>query len=237
MAITRLNRRGCVAGLLVASALGATIAVGAARWPDMQFELGYAYENGHFHGWTPGFSQDHRQAANWLSRAAEADHPRAQYMLGILHAHGWGVPRDSIRALEWFTRSASNGYAPACYHLGWMYHQGEGAPRNNDLAINLLEQAAGQGMAAAQLALGRFYARGEGVPQNGERATKWHALALHSTRFQPELFDNAAFAERSRSAYAALSASLAPSSAERDRQLARRRLPPSSKSDESAHRN
>ena len=89
--------------LIAASALGGAALLGLARWPDIEFELGYAYEAGNFHGWTPGFTQDYRSAARWLNRAAAANHPRAQYRLGILHTHGWGVPKDDNRAGEWLT--------------------------------------------------------------------------------------------------------------------------------------
>jgi TPR repeat protein len=88
MAVTWTNRAWRVGGFVAASILCWVVAVGVARWPDIQFELGYAYENGNFHGWTPGFAQDYGQAARWLSRASQANHPRAQYRLGILHAHG-----------------------------------------------------------------------------------------------------------------------------------------------------
>lgn len=210
MAIFGKNRAWRLGWLAVATALCGGVAIGMARSPDLQFELGYAYENGNFHGWLPGFAQDHRKAAHWLSRAARAGHPRAQFMLGILHAHGWGVPNDRVLAVDWFTRSARNGYGPACYHLGWMYHKGDGVPRDDEEARRLLEQAAAQGMAAAHLALGRFYARGEGVPADAVQALKQYALAMHFARSEPGLFDNAAFAGRAQTAYDALASRINP---------------------------
>ena len=206
MTVNAPRRAWRLAGGVGVLVLCGAVAAGAARWPDIEFELGYAYENGNFHGWTPGFSRDDRKAFHWLRRAAQANHPRAQYMLGILISHGWGAPRDSAQAVEWFTRSARNGYAPACYHLGWMRHKGDGVPRDDGLAVRLLELAAGQGMAAAQLALGRFYERGEGVSADAVQALKWYALAVHFARSRPELFDNAAFSERAQAAHDALAA-------------------------------
>lgn len=224
MTVAGTSRAWHVAGLVVVSALCGVVAVGVARWPDIQFEFGYAYENGNFHGWPSGFAQDYRKAAHWLGRAAQANHPRAQYMLGILYAHGWGVPRDGALAVEWFTRSARNSYAPACYHLGWMYSKGDGAPRNDDRAIRLLEQAAGQGMAAAHLALGGFHEHGKDVPADAVLALKWYALAVHFARSRPGLFDNAAFAERAQAARDALASRVARSSDEQGRTLARQWL-------------
>lgn len=224
MAVAGTNRAWRVAWLVVALALFGVAAMGMARWPDIQFELGYAYENGNFHGWPPGFAPDYRKAVHWLGRAAQANHPRAQYTLGILHAHGWGVPRDDARAVEWFTRSARNGYGPACYHLGWMYHKGDDVPQDDDRAIRLMEQAASQGMAAAHLALGRFHERGEGVSADAVQALKWYVLAVHFARSRPGLFDNAAFAKRAQAAHDALAARMNPSSNEQGRTLARQWL-------------
>lgn len=224
MAVVGTNRARHLAWLLTAAALCGGVAVGVARSPDVQFELGYAYENGNLHGWHPGFAQNHRKAAHWLGRAAQANHPRAQYMLGILHAHGWGVPRDRVRAVGWFTRSARTGYGPACYHLGWMYLKGDAVPRDDDGAQRLLEQAAGQGMAAAHLALGGFHERGEGVPTDTVQALKWYALAMHFAHSRPGLFDNAAFAGRAQAAYEALALRMDPSREKQGRTLARQWL-------------
>ena len=219
-----MSRAGRAAGWVVALALCGVAALGVTRWTDIQFELGYAYENGDFHGWTPGFSRDYREASRWLSRAASANHPRAQYRLGILHAHGWGVPEDKVQAVAWFTRSAQNGYGPACYHLGWIRHNGDGVPRDEVLAVQLLEQAAEQGMVAAHLALGRFYERGEGVPADVAQAYKWTTLAVHFARTRPEWLDNADFAQQAQAAHNALALQLTTSSEAQGRTFARQWL-------------
>jgi uncharacterized protein len=185
MTAARTNSAWRMVRLLGIVAMCGTIALCLARWPDIQFESGYAYENGDFHGWVPGFGQDRRKAIEWLGKAARANHPRAQYMLGILLTHGWGAPRDDARAVEWLTRSAENGYGPACYHLGWMYHKGDGVLQDDERSLRLVEQAAEQGMAAAHLALGRFHERGEGVPTDSGQALKWYSLAMHLAQSQP----------------------------------------------------
>jgi TPR repeat protein len=215
------NSRSRVTLLLVASVLCGAAWFGLARGPDIEFELGYAYETGNFHGWTPGFTQDYRSAARWLQRAADADLPRAQYRLGILHAHGWGVARDDKRAIDWFTRSARNDYAPACFHLGWMYYKGDGVSQDHARAIALLEHAADQGLAAAHLALGKLHQRGAGMPADAVQALKWHTLAVHFAQSRPEVFDNAAFATRALDARNALTAQMPPAKIEQSRALAR----------------
>ncbi|MDP2432862.1 MAG: tetratricopeptide repeat protein [Pseudomonadota bacterium] len=118
------------------------------------FELGYAYANGDFHGWT--LARDDAQAAIWLRRAADAGHARARYMLGLSHSRGWGVRQDDTEAERWFNLAAGQDYAPACYHLGWMYHKGEGVARDAARAQGLMARAADLGMADAVTALERF---------------------------------------------------------------------------------
>lgn len=224
MVFASMNRTTRVAWLIIASALCGVVVIGVSQWTDIQFELGFAYENGNFHGWTPGFTQDYRKADYWLGKAAQANHPRAQYMLGIQYSQGWGVPRNAQRAVAWFNRSAQNGYAPACYHLGWMLHKGDSVQRDNERAIKLMEQAAGQGMAAAHLALGKFYEHSEGVSADAVQALKWYTLAVHFARSRPGLFDNAAFAVRAQAAQDALAAHMNPFSEEQSQKLARQWL-------------
>ena len=224
MTVAGTHRAARVVALIVASVLCVAAVWALIRWPDVEFELGYAYENGNVHGWALGFAPDYPKAAYWLGEAAQANHARAQYRLGILYAHGWGVPRDGIQAVAWFTRSAQNGYAPARYHLGWMYHKGDGVARNDDRAIRLLEQAGGQGMAAAHLALGKFYEHGEGVPTDAVLAMKWYVLAVHFVQSRPGLFDNAAFDKRAQAARDALASRVASSTKEQGWALARQWL-------------
>ena len=185
-----------MAVLAAAAFMCAAIAVGAVWLDEVQFELGYAFESGSFHGWTYGFSRNHRRAAYWLRKAADSGHPRAQYMLGILYAHGWGVARNGGQAAKWFTRAANGSYGPSLYHLGWMYHKGDDVPRDYRRSMQLLERAARQGMAAAHLALGSFYERGEGVTTDRIQALKWYSLAVHYVRTGTDSFDNSRFAAK-----------------------------------------
>jgi TPR repeat protein len=185
-----------MAVLAAAAFMCAAIAVASVWLDEIQFELGYAFEYGSFHGWTYGFPQNHRRAAYWLHKAADSGHPRAQYMLGILYAHGWGVARNGGQATKWFTRAANGSYGPALYHLGWMYHKGDDVPRDYGRSMQLLERAARQGMASAHLALGSFYERGEGVTTDRIQALKWYSLAVHYVRTGPDSFDNSRFAAK-----------------------------------------
>ncbi len=201
-----MSARRAISAWVAGLALCAIAGLGAYAWPELAFELGYAYEQGDFHGWQAGFARNHSRAALWLQRAARAGHPRAQYRLGILRAHGWGLPADQAEALALFLRSAASGYAPACYHLGWMYQKGDGVPQDQLRGRGLLRRAADQGMAAAHLALGRLSERGDGLPADALLALGHYAMALHLARSQPQHFDNAAHAAAAAKAQAALAA-------------------------------
>ncbi|MEJ2686800.1 MAG: tetratricopeptide repeat protein [Gammaproteobacteria bacterium] len=203
--------------LLVVGAGGAALAVW--RTP-VEFELGYAYEAGNFHGWTLGFARNHARAAYWLDKAAAQGHPRAEYMLGLLYAHGWGVPRSDRRALHWFAAAAHNGYVQAMYHLGWMYHKGDGVARDRAAGLALMRRAADNGMAGARLALGEFYEGGDGVPADPVQALKWYLLAVRSCRTRPEVFGNGARKTRALAARDRLLAELSPSDVGMSRRLA-----------------
>jgi TPR repeat protein len=63
-------------------------------------------------------AQDFAAAARWYLKAAQQQHPLAQFNLGLLYAHGQGVPRDDAQALEWIRRSAHQGNAEAQFNLG-----------------------------------------------------------------------------------------------------------------------
>src|SRR5690606_21311553 len=44
---------------------------------------------------------------------AEAGNAKAQYGLGLLHAHGQGIPQDPVQAETWLRKSAEQGHAGA----------------------------------------------------------------------------------------------------------------------------
>ncbi|MEQ6340443.1 MAG: sel1 repeat family protein [Gammaproteobacteria bacterium] len=199
---------------LLAPALGAVVILAVTAlgiWHDKaQFELGYAYYSGNFHGWTVGFAQNHTKAAQWLQKAAERGHPRAQHTLGILYAHGWGVTKNEAQSVQWFTLAAQRGYGPSMYHLGWMYHKGDGVPQNYTRSMRLMRDAAEQGMAAAHYALGSFFEHGNGVAPDPVVALKWYTLAAYFSNNLPKPFDNAAVAIRATAAHDGLIARMNP---------------------------
>lgn len=83
-----------------------------------QVELGRMYMNGR------GVPQDASQGVMWLGKAAEQEHPYAQYILGVLYSHGSDVPKDERKALSWFTKAATQGNVSAQVFLGGIYANG-----------------------------------------------------------------------------------------------------------------
>ncbi len=67
---------------------------------DARFYLGEMHLRGN------GVERDFQKAADWLGKAAEAGHPRAQGVLGGLYAVGLGVPQDFGMAYFWMIVAA-----------------------------------------------------------------------------------------------------------------------------------
>jgi len=107
---------------------------------NAQNKLGALYAYGE------GVAQDHAEATRWFHRAADQDHPLAQYFLGLSYAEGKGVEKDFSAAADLYRRSAMQGYAPAQINLGVMYARGETLPvdETEALAWFLLAAQSGQ---------------------------------------------------------------------------------------------
>src|SRR5262249_31909004 len=98
---------------------------------------------------------DYAQAAQWYSKAANQNHPLAQFNLGIMYARGKGRARDPARSLLWLGRAARLGDAGAQFELGMrrnrnsMDESSVPACETRIEAYKWLLLAAGQGYGAA----------------------------------------------------------------------------------------
>ena len=54
-------------------------------------------------------ADDPSQAAEWLLKAANQGHVRAQHDLGMLYSGGGVIKKDIPRAIEWLRRAAEQG--------------------------------------------------------------------------------------------------------------------------------
>ncbi|MBF0158627.1 MAG: sel1 repeat family protein [Magnetococcales bacterium] len=138
-----------------------------------------------------GATTDLTQAQQWLEKAAQQGHARAQNALGDLLFSGKkdnkqpdtakrdlfgsdsGANASDVKALEWYRKAAEQGLAEAQANLGMMYYLGIGTAEDEKEAFQWLKKAADQGLAEAQRNLSILYAKGHGVALNKEESAKW----------------------------------------------------------------
>jgi len=124
-----------------------------------------------------GTSRDDAPAVQWYRRAAEANDPEGQYLLGYMYSKGRGVELDDSIAVLWYRRSAERGHEQAQCALGYMLESCLGAPKDFSQAANWYRKAAARDDDRAQYALGRMFAAGRGVDKNLDEAMSWYRKA------------------------------------------------------------
>ncbi|HTD65484.1 MAG TPA: tetratricopeptide repeat protein [Candidatus Limnocylindria bacterium] len=130
---------------------------------ELLFQTGASYHR----------KQDYGEAVKYLRKAAQANHARAQYILGLCCHEGTGTPSDNVEAVTWFTRAATQGHADGQHSLGFCYASGLGVRQDHAQSVGWYRKAAEQGNAQAQNNLAKCYQNGCGVPQNYDEAVKW----------------------------------------------------------------
>ena len=83
------------------------------------------------------------EAAAFLTRAADAGSPEAQFELAQLYEIGLGVEQDVPKALELYRTAAAAGFADAINDLGFLYFQGGlGIIPNRKIGLEHFKRAA-----------------------------------------------------------------------------------------------
>ncbi len=109
-----------------------------------------------------------------LLETAQAGHPRAQAVLGIIYSQGRGLPMDYKQAAVWYGKAAAQGHRAAQFSLGNLYLEGDGVPKDQVKAVQLYRQSADQGFPHAEFHLGLAYEFGwGGLPKDRRTAIKW----------------------------------------------------------------
>lgn len=109
-----------------------------------------------------------------LLETAQAGHPRAQAVLGIMYSQGRGQAVDNKQAAEWYGKAAAQGHRAAQFSLGNLYLEGDGVPKDQVKAVQLYRQSADQGFPLAEFHLGLAYEFGwGGLPRDRRTAIKW----------------------------------------------------------------
>ena len=90
-------------------------------------------------------AKDQVEAVKWYRKAAEQNHAKAQYNLGVCYAHGEGVAKDQVEAAKWYRKAAEQNFAPAQFNLNVCYYNGEGVAKDWVEAYKWLLLVARQG--------------------------------------------------------------------------------------------
>ena len=109
-----------------------------------------------------------------LLETAQAGHPRAQAVLGIIYSQGRGQAVDNKQAAVWYAKAAAQGHRAAQFSLGNLYLEGDGVQKDQAKAVQLYRQSADQGFPLAEFHLGLAYEFGwGGLPRDRRTAIKW----------------------------------------------------------------
>jgi hypothetical protein len=110
---------------------------------------------------------------DWYKKAAEAENPEAQYVLGELYLKGDGLPRSFPAAAQMFRRAAEKGnLARAQYALALLYQRGLGVPKSDVEAVLWWQKAADQNFMPAITWVGLSLLEGRGIQKDEEAARK-----------------------------------------------------------------
>lgn len=108
---------------------------------------------------------DLSQGLYWLLRAANQNHPQAQYLVAKAYQAGEGLPQDDSQALFWLIKSSEANYAKAQIQLGLCYLIGRGITRNAEQAEKWLLLGAHEDFDLI-FDLGHDYFQGKGVTKD-----------------------------------------------------------------------
>ncbi len=116
-------------------------------------------------------------AHDWFKKAAEKNHPGAQFSLAMMYFDGSLQNADVDEGLKLLEQSANGGNAQAQYNLGLFYTGAYGAEPDWPNAVGWFTKGAEQGLAEAQFNLGLLYLDGKGVEKNVSAAASWLSKA------------------------------------------------------------
>lgn len=136
------------------------------------FLLGQTYEN----GWG-GRTNDVRKAYSYFLRAAERDHWKAAWHVGMMLLNGEGVVRNDREAYRWVRKSGEGGDLQGQISTAVMLALGQGVAENQAEARLWYEKAAVRGSAHAVRGLGAMLYLGQGGPVEPARGYGYLELA------------------------------------------------------------
>jgi TPR repeat protein len=124
-----------------------------------------------------GCRQNYAKAVRLYRRAAELNHPKAAYHLGVLYENGRGVARDEAEAVRFYRQAAALEHSDACFQLGVRYVYGNGVEQDYAEAVRLYRLAAQMNHVTAINNLGDMYENGFGVEKDEAEAVRLYRQA------------------------------------------------------------
>jgi len=116
--------------------------------------------------------KNRKEAMYWFLKAAEQNHPFAQYGLAVEYSHN-KTDEDSKNAAIWYTKAAKNGLPEAQYELGQLYEDGKGVAKDLTQAADWYCKAAERGHQKSQYQLGLLYTDWKSVPKSWIGFGEW----------------------------------------------------------------
>jgi len=132
--------------------------------PDQMYHVALCMLNAY------GTTADPAGAANYLIRAAETGHTRAQVKLADCYHQGLGVTCDYLEMTNWLMVAAHAGDPEAQAKLGMCYQMGRGVEKNPELALKWYKIGAETGFVDALYLLGCAYRDGIGTKKDEVKA-------------------------------------------------------------------
>ncbi|MBO4807357.1 MAG: sel1 repeat family protein [Paludibacteraceae bacterium] len=121
-----------------------------------------------------------KEAAEYLTKAAELGDAESQYWLGNYYENGTGVKQNYKKMVEWYKKSAEAGYQKAQLTLAEHYEKGIGVKQSFKKMIEWYTKCAEAGDLEAQIALAVRYRRGDGVKQYYKKMIEWYTKSAEA---------------------------------------------------------
>lgn len=117
-----------------------------------------------------GVEKSGDKAFMWLSKAVDANCPKAFYWLGACYRYGYGTDKNMEKAVELYTKGADLGAPDSMNSLAICLKNGDGVIMNLGRAIYWYTKAAELGDTYAMNNLGWCYESGTGVTKDLQKA-------------------------------------------------------------------
>lgn len=138
---------------------------------DAQYGLAVCYANGN------GIAKDEGIARQWLLKAADGGHVKAQLLASEWLIKGIGGSKDPEAGVKYCEKAALQDDPEAIAVLGYYYFDGKIIPQDYPKAIESFSRACEKGSESAAYMLGYCYKEGLGVETNAVKAFEYFKLA------------------------------------------------------------